>query len=101
MKSKYTVDYFISKFNAIPANCWTKYNYINILGQRCVHGFCGKTGIADTPESTALYDLFFFKLETHPAFVNDGTCPHARLLGSTPKERILNALELIKAGVSV
>lgn len=94
---KYDVNYFINKFSAIPEERWTVRNYI-LGNKRCALGHCGMGIIFTSREALALIALFKSKLDVRVSWVNDGKYAS---LGRTPKERILNALELIAAGVSV
>lgn len=68
---KYTVDYFIGKFTAIPEELWWEGDYQNPLNsaQHCALGHCGarlkilpnslyKYGTEKTDESEALVELF-------------------------------------------
>lgn len=97
----YNVDYFLNKFDAIPDDQWTTGLYQSVLGdQCCALGHCGmRVGITNV-ESSTLERIFKTHLNFHVAHINDGA-PEFADLGSTPKERIMNALILIKAGVSV
>ena len=116
---KYDVHYFIKKFSDIPDSRWTTGRY-TFKNKHCAIGHCRKF-----QEAQALRYLFRGKFAkgpiSSPVPINDGIDqfefngkrPHytkyemetlaqdAVLLGSTPKERILNALELIKAGVYI
>lgn len=116
MKNKYTVDYFIKKFSSIPERTWSAglgdgHNYT------CAIGFCGQdSSMPRTDEAIALNVLMHdaFEIGTFadgqtvwaindasgPEYDN-GSYPDLCELGETPKERILTALELIKAGVRV
>jgi len=105
----YDVDYFISKFSAIPDSKWGVRKYKN-NGKRCALGHCGVTLGKSTEEGEVLSRLFFDKFEVPITRINDATNSHksfkfyrtdALFLGNTPKKRILAALELIKAGVSI
>lgn len=98
--------YFIDKFTAIPDDKWIVGQLCNSQGQCCVLGHCGeRRGVyEDTPESHALKMLF----HTHflrPDDINDYGS-HEFFLSeerrhkfdqTTPKARILAALEAIKA----
>lgn len=89
---KYTVDYFIKKFNAIPAKEWCTGKFNNSLGQKCVLGHCGLTDYRQfSHESTALYDIFS-KGGLLTIEVNDRKYKGLK----TPKGRILRALRDIK-----
>lgn len=104
---KYTVDYFLRKFDAIPDDKWAV-SVFTKSGKSCALGHCGVTLKNNTREGTALSSIFsnWCMLVT---CVNDGR-DHSivpgllggarnkpKELGSTPKERIMNALILIKA----
>lgn len=98
----YTVDYFISKFSAIPDNLWNAGEMIDKHGRHCAYGHCGVTDgdiVNDTmnEEGKALSDLFY----------KNGLIPHLSVIGvndgndkrykqPTPKQRILAALYDIK-----
>ncbi len=118
MENKYTVDYFIEKFNKTPDK-WATAVCINNKGECCAFGQLGNESIAANElndEGKALVELFSKAFDVRGVAavyqINDAENPvtrsyglmnedHLSDLGSTPKERILTALELIKAGVSV
>ena len=102
----YTVDYFLTKFQAIPAEKWCKFEtWIEYTQCGCANGHCGVRNVQSTDsivltdEARALAVLFmgghvgksndvdkFFVIST----VNDA--------GDTnPKENIINKLLSIKA----
>jgi len=85
MKTKYTVDYFIDKFKAIPRNKWCTGVY-EFYGQRCALGHCGETYGHQTRESMALRKLLPATTAT-----NDQNG-----IGKHPRTRILNALKALK-----
>lgn len=93
---KYTAKYFIEKFEKIPEDRWTIGQYIDEEGRYCALGHCGAVRIPNqTEECTALFDVL--PVVTN---VNDATIdPDFKQLGDTPKERILNALMLVEAGI--
>ena len=102
MKNKFTVDYFINKFSKIPDKKWITGVWSN-NGKCCVLGHCGERNdgtLSKTRESEALRSLTYEYLWVAPYSINDGF-DELKMLGDTPKERVLTALELIKAGVSV
>lgn len=94
-KTKYTVDYFINKFKAIPISKWCENEFDNGRGQRCAGGHCGMTamrvvdGFSYTPEYIALIKLIHRVVE-----INDGVIPTYKQ--KTPKGRILHALTQAK-----
>jgi hypothetical protein len=90
---KYNVDYFIEKFEAIPAKHWTTYQYDNGKGQYCALGHCGAISGRTTNESRALVEIM------NRGVVNINDNPSK--LGRTPRTRILAVLRRIKAGKSV
>lgn len=97
--NKYTVKYFIKKFEAIPENKWTTGVTHNKLGKHCVLGHCGARWEVgeintETKESQALDELFRNNFNRLAYRVNDGSDDFDKL-GDSPKERILNALYLI------
>lgn len=96
MNEKFTVDYFIEKFGAIPDDRWITGN-LHYDGKCCVYGHCGmRNGICgNTPESRALYELMLTVDGVYPIQVNDGKNP--RYTQPTPRARILAALADIKA----
>lgn len=103
---KYDVIYFINKFYAIPSDKWTTGRFFKKTDPTvmCALGHCGMYGPRDrTLESLELEKLirenqFFYGRSAEN--INDGTIFFSEL-GTTPKERILNALLLIKAGVTL
>lgn len=111
-KTKYDVDYFIERLSAIPDEKWTCAGLgEEVYGQvkRCVLGHLGAK-VSDGTGSraaVAFVRLMRSKLDLEGFAANDATNPedysgaNISNLGDTPKERVLTALELIKAGVSV
>lgn len=110
--NKYTVDYFIDKFSTIPDNQFTLGEYVSKNGTKCALGHCGFTNNDDTAvEGRQLNNLMTRAFGIGAANISDGAkniyyfnpsrSYNAKELGSTPKKRILTALELIKAGVSI
>ena len=101
-ENKYTVDYFIRKFEAIPDDRWTTEKYIDHDDRRCAIGHCGVSEDgnfvgAETPESCALRAIFKLHLgNLCVASVNDGDCPWL-FPQATPRARILAALRQAKA----
>lgn len=97
----YNVDYFLNKFDAIPDDQWTTQVYqSSLVNAHCALGHCGETVLSSSVESTTLSRILEMHLDAFVIFINDGHSDYADL-GDTPKERIMNALILIKAGVSV
>lgn len=104
---KYDAMYFLKKFDAIPEENWTTNVYADEMGRCCAYGHCGSRDISDSDSFLAdqLETLFRTSLDADAAAVNDADTKyqkHAvfRELGDHPKERILNALLLINAGVT-
>jgi hypothetical protein len=96
MKTEYTIDYFIEKFEAIPDN------EIGLggLSKQCALWHCGvRLNTFATEESAALIKVFGAPSEWMRSYVfkvNDDT--EGRFPGKSPKERILNRLKLLKNG---
>ncbi len=121
---KFTVDYFIKKFKAIPRYHWTcgafqESKYEGRVVMACALGHCGVTGANNneyTPEATALLNLMRDKLGAHVICVNDcddskeftrstgGMNPREAVCyvnkGKHPRTRVLNALKTIKERTS-
>lgn len=102
----YDVDYFLNKFDAIPEELWTTGTYTRYeeFVRHCALGHCGANGFqVYSTEAEALSALIFDNLEIHVVDVNDGELlSYEKLdLEETPKQRIMSALILIKAGVIV
>lgn len=92
---KYTVDYFIKKFELIPEHKWIKWQHKDCFGNGCALGHCGlDNNNTITKESAALEFLFLKELEDSVARINDHLSP--RYNQETPKQRILAALHDIK-----
>lgn len=102
---QYSVDFFISKFEAIPEEEWTTGTQQNEIGQRCAFGHC-------MPEEIRCYGrlefgfghttdegIVLWKLLRSPARINNGK--DLRYPQPTPKQRILAALYDIKANQAV
>lgn len=103
----FDVDHFIKKFQAIPDDKMFVGNYVNQLDhtQRCALGHCGTIingCFVDTPESEALRKLFLYNLNRVTVMdINDNPAPYLHQFeGVLPKERILNALQSLKAAQS-
>lgn len=98
----YDVNYFIKKFEAIPAKMWFVKWLVNDNGsKRCALGHCCPNfnkkcftnGDGQTEESRALVSLFkIYNLGV--GTINDGYCPQYEQ--PNPKKRILAALYDIK-----
>lgn len=106
--NNYDIDYFIQKFEAIPARQWCIYDTTDKFGRHCAIGHCGARQHdapepsqdiipIDTPESAALRSLFKTHLNLDPEDVNDSEKDY----GVSPRQRILTALRLIKARAEV
>jgi len=99
---KYTKQYFIDKFQAIPEEFWIKGN-LNITGEcHCALGHCGVYNLTElNEEANALSNLLkpvynsqgmFERTRAEVVFGINDYCDN---LGYTPKQRILNALNLV------
>ena len=91
MKTKYTLDYFIAKFEAIPRNKWCTGAFDDELNRRCALGHCGHLSGFSTEVSEALEKLVPGSIVR----VNDGAFEY-RKLGKHPKTRILRYLRQLK-----
>lgn len=92
---KYTIDYFIKKFKAIPNDRWCQGSYTHPDGSHCALGHCGhRTLSGETLESKALGKLFGYRPLV--ARINDGI--DTRYTQKTSKGRILAALNDLKQG---
>lgn len=102
---EFIVDYFIEKFEAIPEEKWVTGIFKDKKGNCCALGHCGRDvtqfGIIDTEEASDLVALFS-KNGFSVTVVNDssnGVIYNGKIIiGSTPKERILNVLKSLKNG---
>jgi len=93
MGQKYTVDYFIEFFEAIPAKNWLVGDFSRGT-QKCALGHCGFSPGNPTRKSLALGELFWQHLKTCVSLVNDGN--DNSIKGRDAKTRILKALRVIK-----
>jgi hypothetical protein len=95
-ETKYDVDYFIKKFEAIPEENWTSGVFERSDGSRCALGHCGRLDGCDTPEANALDTLLSGdEYGGLTPWINDVLSDlHPQ---PTPKQRILAALRDIKA----
>jgi hypothetical protein len=95
---KYDVNYFISKFEAIPVEQWAvgtfkAYNFDACCDKRCALGHCG----VEEAEYTTLEALALERLmPADVVAINDGVEAYAAW-GGNPKERILEALRRVKS----
>lgn len=108
-KAKFTPEYFIEKFEAIPEDRWATGSLENYRGCRCALGHCGVLDLFKlTPEAVALaqilrpvasqVDTYVGTDEARVVYaVNDRDYEFGDL-GSSPKERIINALTLAASG---
>lgn len=98
MKTKYTIDYFIKKFKAIPKNRWCCRVFKNERGQRCALGHCNFLNVdGPSKEAEVLFQLFASN-NLMVTEVNDGG--HGRYKQKHPKDRILAALNHIKTKIN-
>ena len=84
--SKYTVDYFIRKFEAIPAKEWCRGRYTDSSGRHCVLGHLGVTRGHHTDEYRGLRELF---TDGCIVLISDDPSGH-------PRDNILRALRALK-----
>lgn len=104
---KYTVDYFIKKFEAIPEDKWYVGKFFGPEERCCAVGHCALPGNYklhpfQTPEGLALMTLFqTYKMSVYST--NDGEgelrdyeCFMGTGIPFTPKSRIIRALKWIK-----
>jgi hypothetical protein len=91
-KSKYSVNYYIKKFEATPESKWCVGAYTDKLGRHCALGHCGKTFWND--RGGTLTDMFLNTIGRTPVTINDSA------YGDTPQERILIQLYNIKGYLS-
>lgn len=101
---KYTVDYFIQKFQAIPEGKWCTGSWEH-LGRHCADGFCGSRSVGSklvqTEEGVQLAKLLMplmpNEYESTIIFVINDNHQQSPYRQPTPKQRILAALHDIKA----
>jgi hypothetical protein len=103
MKNKFTPRYFLKKFAVIPDEQWMTGTYSSIKGgvqACCALGHCGVQWAGPrTREATALIRLY---QKVPVILVSDGKNwgrNNFLDLGLKPKERMLNSLLLIEAGL--
>lgn len=91
----YDKAYFIQKFEAIPEENWITHAYSDYRddSRHCAMGHCGVRSCESTDEGIALSHLFD-NSGMNPMSVNDGD-KGFESFGSTPKQRILHALNLL------
>lgn len=93
-RERFTPDFFIQKFEAIPEEKWCVGDYFNEQGQYCALGFTMKKSGGSANESFCLSELFGVHGALSVTHVNDGK--DVRYPQATPKQRILAALGDIK-----
>jgi hypothetical protein len=91
METKFTVDYFINKFNAISEDLWIQ-NVYSRGYRHCALGHCKLDVGIHSDEADALEDF----LDNRTAEINDNR--HEHYTQGHPKERILAALNDVKNG---
>lgn len=101
---KYDAMYFLKKFDAIPESKWTTGVFKDERGRKCALGHCGSQNEELGREGRALISLFN-RINESAVAINDfdgieGVDTH-KFLGDTPKERVMNVLLLINAGVKL
>jgi hypothetical protein len=98
----FNIDYFITKFEAIPADRWCEAEFTNRAGNHCALGHCGmQDSVKDikwTVEANALKDLAPDIMSVNDYGYVDLRDEHATLWGRHPKERVVNYLKAIKEG---
>lgn len=103
----YTVDYFISKFQAIPENQWTTHTHSDCNGRKCALGHCLD------PEALAIFEAQWkangcaFGVPSSEEWLGiQYICPGIHYINNgedrdypqaTPKARVLAVLADIKA----
>lgn len=99
---KYDTMYFLKKFDKIPEDQWcaelltVEHSSGKIM--HCALGHCEQRPGFISKEALTLTKIFKNRIGNDPEIVNDGI--HKTIeLGDSPKERIMNALLLINAGV--
>ena len=91
----YNVDYFINKFSQIPEEKWITGRYGDGQGNCCALGHCGETLMDESEEADALRLLA--NSQAFPvARINDRDSHIFGITGATPKQRILQMLNIIK-----
>lgn len=104
----YDINFFISKFQAIPEDKWIENQLFNEKKTKfCANGHCGVTSKCNTDplgemsgnfihtdESMYLGTLFLQRLHISTELINDGAYYGAE--SKSPKQRILAALRDIK-----
>lgn len=105
MEPAYDVDYFISKFEAIPEEKWCVDDFEDgeESGVHCALGHCGASFHSGSTRESYKLDEIICSLRNpsyplgyyYPAPINDGTTKEYQQ--PTPKQRILAALYDIKA----
>lgn len=95
-EQKFDLEYFVSKFEAIPDDQWITGEFFDERGCKCAYGHCGAVNSStDTIESSKLLDLDLehsFRI----AAVNDNTDNEYSAYGSTPKQRVVNYLKSLR-----
>lgn len=105
-QTRFDIDFFISKFSAIPDERWCEADFNNKLGQSCALGHCGvlrsselmfdgETDIVAVHPSRAEGRALWEILRCNIGSVNNGGNP--RYQQPTPRARILAALHDAKA----
>lgn len=105
MKTEFTKEYFIKKFEAIPEKNWsvevfkvTISTVYELYQKKCALGHCNVSlGMPLTPEAKALSLLFRpdqdkENISTIPVILVNDDINQFNFKGETPKQRILNFL---------
>jgi hypothetical protein len=99
---EYNIDYFIQKFELIPANQWCTHESVLPTGEKDVWGHCGHIPVAgsnnlNSEEAVTLYMMTIHFLGPLTS-INDGdaTFQGGKPRGNNPKDRIVNALKFFR-----
>lgn len=88
----YDINYFISKFEAIPSEQWCEARCTDAEGRHDVWGHCGETDEgATTDEAHNLY-----RLVRSYGYLGDICSGSEGSWGDNPKERVLKFLQYVK-----
>lgn len=87
---KYTVNYFIKKFEKTKPSQWTTGTFKNLAGQCCALGHCGG--------SDSIESMFLKRILKSVVAINDnyGFIPRYLKRLKSPRSRILAALKRVK-----
>lgn len=92
------LDYFIKFYESIPEKNWIMGQYVdpNDPSKCCAYGHLGETDTHRTQDVKDLANIVENKTVDYISHVNDNESGYYTLLGTTPKQRVVNFLKSLR-----